>query len=214
MGALGMRVIRLVDESDAETPVGRSATNDVALEHLVERAAIGDVDAWAEIYRGRFDAIYRYVRLLTGDSDVAEDLTQETFAKALTCLERFSGRSRFSTWLHGVALNVVRRHWRVTRSSRRMMRSVADAVESAPTGGQRPDEGTLRRIRLQTLYAVLATAPQPLREAFLLRDVAGHSQREAAIILNVTENTVAIRASRARKLLRRELTRLGWLEEE
>ncbi|MGH1342297.1 MAG: RNA polymerase sigma factor [Nannocystales bacterium] len=210
-----MRVVRLVGESktQAGTPAGHTSTADTALERLVARAKSGDVDAWAEIYKGRFDAIYRYIRLLTGDSDVAEDLTQETFAKALTCLARFSGRSSFSTWLHGVALNVVRRHWRVASSSRRMKHSVASAAESAPPRGQCPDEGTLRRIRLQTLYAVLAAAPLPLREAFLLRDVAGHSQREAAAILDVTENTVAIRASRARKFLRKELTRLGWMEE-
>ncbi|MBV1859407.1 MAG: RNA polymerase sigma factor [Nannocystaceae bacterium] len=209
-----MRVVRLVDESEPRTSGGPSTTNDGELERLVQRAADGDVDAWADLYKGRFDVIYRYVRLLTGDSDVAEDLTQETFAKALTCLDRFSGRSTFSTWLHGIALNVVRRHWRVDSSSRRMKRSVADAALSAPPRGQCPDTATLRRIRLQTLYAVLASAPQPLREAFLLRDVAGHSQREAACILDVTENTVAIRASRARRYLRRELIRLGWLEEE
>ena len=50
---------------------------------LVKRARAGDPNAWARLYQNHFDRAYRYLLYLVGDGDLAEELTQETFARAM-----------------------------------------------------------------------------------------------------------------------------------
>ncbi|MCA9714655.1 MAG: sigma-70 family RNA polymerase sigma factor [Myxococcales bacterium] len=182
---------------------------------LVERAKRGDMQAWARLYQELFDPIYRHVRYLTGDPAVAEDLTQETFAKALVALPDFEGRSKLSTWLHGVAINVVRRHWRWERNTETAHARLEDrrrVLDDVSAESERPDRVALQRKRAEVLYAVLETLPDTLREVFILRDLEGLSEREIAERLGITRGNVAVRATRARARVRKELVSRGWLE--
>ncbi len=188
--------------------VGRTAL-------LVERAKRGDMQAWSRLYQELFDPLYRHVRYLTGDPAVAEDLTQETFAKALVALPDFEGRSKFSTWLHGVAINVVRRHWRWQRNTETAHARLKDksrVLTEVSAEGERPDRQALQRKRAEVLYAVLETLPDTLREVFVLRDLEGLSEREIADRLGITRGNAAVRATRARTRVRKALVERGWLD--
>lgn len=179
---------------------------------LVERARAGDMQAWALLYRAHFPPLVRHVRFLTGDASMTEELVQEAFARALVKLPSFDGRATLSTWLHGIALNVVRNHWRAQRNTAtaherlRSMHAASDAA-IAP----RLDQAHLSRKKTEALYAVLETLPENLREAFVLRDLQGNSPAEAAAKLGITPGNLSVRASRARERIRQELERLGWL---
>jgi RNA polymerase sigma-70 factor (ECF subfamily) len=181
---------------------------------LVERARAGDAAAWSRLYQRHFDSVFRHVRYLTGSTDLAEDLTQEAFAHALVSLSRFRGEASFSTWLHKIALNVVRKHWRWRRNTDAAHERLARANElrARPVGD--PDGHTVRKARAAALYAILDAMPDHLREVFVLRDLEGVPQAEIAARLEISDGNAAVRATRARAHVRRELERLGWLGPE
>lgn len=175
-------------------------------EALVERARSGDMHAWARLYQDHFDGLYRHLRYLTGDCQIAEELVQETFVQALACIPRYDGRARFSTWLHGIGLNMARKHWRSQRSSAKAHAkfSVIEALREQ-AGGATPDQAVLARQRVRALYDALEQLPIHLREAFILRELEGLAQVEAAAQLGITTNNLAVRSSRARARIRRLL---------
>ncbi len=190
-------------------PAAAPATDEVS---LVQRARGGEMQAWAVLYRMHFGALVRHVRFLTGDGVLTEELVQEAFARALVKLPSFDGRATLSTWLHGIALNVVRNHWRSQRNTataHERLRNMHAATDAAVA--PRLDQAHLSRKKTEALYAVLETLPENLREAFVLRDLQGNTPAEAAAKLGITPGNLSVRASRARERIRAELERLGWL---
>lgn len=178
---------------------------------LVAAARRGDLDAWSRLYIETFDAVLKHACYLTGDMAVAEDLAQEAFARAMTHIDRYDGRAPFLSWMRGIALNVVRMHWRHDRATDRVhdrLRTLADVTHGGVVEG--PDRAHQQDRRMALLYQLLATLPENLREAFVLRDIEGVSPAEAAAQLGISEGNLAVRASRARARMRSELDRLGW----
>ena len=162
--------------------------------------------AWARLYQDHFDGLYRHLRYLTGECQTAEELVQETFVQALGCIGRYDARARFSTWLHGIGLNMARKHWRSQRSTAKAHAklSIVEALRSQG-GGATPDQTVLARQRVVALYEALEQLPSHLREAFILRELEGLAQAEAAAQLGITVNNLAVRSSRARARIRRLL---------
>ncbi len=158
-----------------------------------------------------FDAVYRHLCYLCGESDIAEDLCQETFARAIVSIAKFRGDASLRTWLCRVAVNVAREHWRKNGTQRKLKDELGGL---APYLGLARDvEAThMDHVRSKVLYAVLGTLPNNLREAFILRDLAGLSTDEAARQLGISAGNVAVRAHRARARIERELTARGWMD--
>ncbi|MCA9652105.1 MAG: RNA polymerase sigma factor [Myxococcales bacterium] len=181
-------------------------------EALVTRAQRGDLDAWSRLYREHFDAVFRHVCYLTGDAALAEDLVQDAFARAMTNAASYDGRSSFLNWLRGIALNVVRMHWRRSRTTDRVqgqLRTLQDL--GAPEGT--PERHHLQEQRMLAVYEILSTMPIHLREAFVLRELEGLPTAEAAQQLGISTGNLAVRATRARQRIRKELERRGWMPE-
>jgi RNA polymerase sigma-70 factor (ECF subfamily) len=201
--------LRPVSDDDSSESGGidaaDSGANEAIAATLVERAKAGDMQAWARLYQDHFDGLYRHLRYLTGECQAAEELVQETFVQALCCVARYDGRSRFSTWLHGIGLNVVRHHWRSQRSTAKAHARLTAVEQLREQGGAPPDREVLVRQRATALYAALEQLPIHLREAFILRELEGLPPNEAAEQLGITANNLAVRASRARMRLRKQL---------
>ncbi len=179
---------------------------------LVDRARGGDLDAWSRLYQEHFDRVFKHVTYLAGDVHVAEDLVQETFARAFVGLAQFAGRASFVGWLRGIAVNVVRKHWRSrTRGDQAMHRFETMHRDAVAGSGGDPEGAHLRQRRAEVLLAALATLPEPLREAYVLCDLQELGVAEAAAELGVTPGNLRVRASRARAKIHDELVRLGWL---
>jgi RNA polymerase sigma-70 factor (ECF subfamily) len=195
----------------AKNPPAPSAT-DVEAE-LVERARAGDLAAWARLYQDHFDAVFRHVCFLCGDPVVAEDLVQETFARAMTHVDRYDGRSAFLGWVRGIALNVTRMYWRRASTAARAHDHLEKIEDQARqhAGQFEQDRAHLREHRMQVLYEVLATLPARLREAFVLRELEGQSGEDVAALLGISVGNVAVRASRARARIRAQLKKRGML---
>jgi RNA polymerase sigma-70 factor (ECF subfamily) len=80
---------------------------------LVQAAQRGDSDAFAALYTRHVESVYRYLRIQVRDPALAEDLTSETFLRALRGLDRVHRRdAQFSAWLFAIATNLVRDHHR------------------------------------------------------------------------------------------------------
>src|SRR5687768_1201178 len=84
---------------------------------LVARACAGDIGAWGQLYERCYDGLLRQLRHLTGDLAIAEELAQETFAQAMASRARYDRTRSFEAWLHGIALNMARKHWRSRRNT-------------------------------------------------------------------------------------------------
>lgn len=178
---------------------------------LVDKARQGDLAAWSSLYQSGFDAVFRHVCYLTGDSALSEDVTQEAFARAFSTMEKFNGRSSFVTWVRGIALNLVRMHWRRSKTKDRVHGALEGMSHAVPFDDGDPMRQHQQDQRMRVLYEVLETLPEALREAFILRELEELSPQEAAEQLGISVGNVAVRATRARARIRSELVRRGWL---
>jgi RNA polymerase sigma-70 factor (ECF subfamily) len=89
--------------------------SDAQESRLVAELAAGDRGAADRLVERTYRGVYALLRRLCGDSDLAADLTQETYRKAWDSLASFNGRSQFSTWLFRIAYNTFLNHLRRPR---------------------------------------------------------------------------------------------------
>jgi RNA polymerase sigma-70 factor (ECF subfamily) len=170
---------------------------------LVEAAAAGSREAFDELVRRHQSAVLTLVRVLTGGRGDADDLAQDVFVRAWRSLDGFRGDSTFRTWLHRVAVNVVR----TSQAKRgRLMRLFVPAPGPAddepfdPPAVSEPIDAALAR--RQVIDRALAALPDELRVPVTLRDVQGLEYKEIAAILAVPIGTVESRIFRARQRLK------------
>jgi RNA polymerase sigma-70 factor, ECF subfamily len=169
---------------------------------LVAAAAGGSRDAFDELIRRHQAAILTLARVLTGGRGDPDDLAQEVFVRAWRSLRGFRGDSTFRTWLHRVAINVVRTSQvKEARLLRVFVRRRADDDEpfDPPAPGEALDAELARR---QAIDRALASLPGELRLPVTLRDLQGLEYKEIAALLNVPIGTVESRIFRARQRLR------------
>lgn len=179
------------------------------LDALVQDATRSCPQAWSQLYELHYAMVYRRVRLLTGKMSVAEELTQETFVQAMLNISKFRGASKFSTWLFGIAHNLVRHHWRRLKSSSTAHERMKRVEELRPNEGI--DTKYFEQERVQAIYTALEELPDTLRVVFVFRYFEGMSSAQVADALNLSVNNVDARASRARRRIKAILSERGWL---
>jgi RNA polymerase sigma-70 factor (ECF subfamily) len=168
---------------------------------FVDAAAGGSREAFDELVRRHQSAIITLARVLTGGRGDADDLAQEVFVRAWRNLGGFRGDSTFRTWLHRVAINVIRTsQMRRGRLARLFVVRGHDQETADPASGEEPVDATLARRQL--IDRALAALPEELRVAVTLRDMQGLEYREIAAALDVPIGTVESRIFRARQRLR------------
>jgi RNA polymerase sigma-70 factor, ECF subfamily len=172
---------------------------------LVGLARAGDARARESLYRVHAAALSRWVRFLVHDAGEAEDLVQETFAAAFTSLWRFRGESSFSTWLHRIALNLARHHWRSRARARAFRRAFAWLGEPEAPGAAPPEDALDRERDLRLVRRVLDELSPKLREAFVLLVLQGLPGDQAAQLAGVGIEVLRVRATRARQRILRAL---------
>jgi RNA polymerase sigma-70 factor (ECF subfamily) len=157
---------------------------------LIQRARHGAAEAYDELFRRHRDRVARAAYLLLGDSEQAQDATQEAFLIGWRDLRRLRDPERFGAWLTGIALNQCRRRRRTGARERRW----TDAEEAAP------DDADSAALRIEVRRAVDAL-PRQMREAVVLRYYCGFVEAEMAAALGVPAGTVKSRLGRARARL-------------
>lgn len=206
--------IRRLSEINEINEISGSAPGAGDDEGLAQRAHDGDLSAWAEVYARHYDKLLRQLRHLTGDLAVAEELAQETFAQAMASRTRYEPDRSLEAWLAGIALNMARKHWRSRQSAQKAHARLECVTAMSGASPALPDRVHLQRERSRALYAVLAGLPEPLREAFTVRELQGLSTEEAAQQLAISPGNLAVRLSRARARIGDALRARGWLPRE
>ncbi|WP_405392049.1 sigma-70 family RNA polymerase sigma factor [Streptomyces sp. NBC_01102] len=164
---------------------------------LALAARSGDAEAMDRFIRVLHHDVRRYVAFLSPDPQAADDLTQDTFLRALGSLHRFEGRSSARTWLLSIARRTVvdslrRAAARPRPADRNDWQSAVE--RSQPRGLPGFDDGI-------ALADLLATIPAERREAFVLTQLLGLSYAEAAAVTGTPIGTVRSRVARARSAL-------------
>ena len=150
-----------------------------------------------EIYRQHAQTVYRFLLAQTRSADLAEELTQETFYQAVRSAEGFRGGCAVTTWLCGIAKNVLRTYQR-----RHPVEEELDETAAAP---ERPDDALLAGEERVELLRKMQTLGSDMREVMYLRIFGALSFREIGEILSRTENWARVTFYRGREKLRKEL---------
>ncbi len=176
---------------------------------LVEAAKSGDPAAFDALVRRYRPRIFALALHLTGSRSEADDITQDAFLRAYRNIERFEGRSEFFTWLYRIALN---RALNVRRDKRRRITMSIDdprltfALEVDAHGDPR------RAIELRETYTLLLRAFDSLspllRTTIALTLLQGFSYKEAAVVLDTTEGTIAWRVHEARRKMQDVMSKM------
>ena len=173
-------------------------------EDLIARIAVGDREAFGELYRQCRPDIYRYAAHMTGSTTLAEDLVQDVFMVVIREAGRYRpGRSGVLPWLLGIAHNHVRR-WRHRRIFEPLPRDETHAGRRI--AAETDPVGALTRVRHEAeLARALLALPPRYREVIVLCDLQELSYETAAGALGCAIGTIRSRLHRGRARLARAL---------
>ena len=165
---------------------------------LVEAAQQGDTEAFGQLYDRYVDVVHRYAYARLGDRTLAEDVTSETFLRALRRIETVSYMGRdVGAWFVTIARNLVLDHVK----SGRNRYEVVSAEPIEPTVGiEGPEPAVLRRLSAEELLRCVRELPPDQQECVVLRFLQGLSVAETAAVM--TRNVGAVKALQHRALRR------------
>jgi RNA polymerase sigma-70 factor (ECF subfamily) len=167
----------------------------------IRAAQSGDREAFANLLKVYWDRLYRWLYHLTRDRHAAEDLTQETFLKALGAIQSFRAGTNFRAWIFRIGKN---NFVNQKRSEKRTKHQLPEDAAAPDVGGI--ETTTENREALEVVSKAVADLPVDFRMALLLRVEEGLSFREVAKILNTTEETARWRVFKARQKLLKVLS--------
>jgi RNA polymerase sigma-70 factor (ECF subfamily) len=157
---------------------------------------------WSALYAEHAPAIARFLAKLTGDREVAADLTQETFVRAIRARQDGAELRSARAWLFRIATNLAHDH----RRRRALLRFTPfSGREPGPSGIPDPD--------IELVHRALRTLPAAQSAALLLHYDAGFSRQEIAQMDGITEEAVKSRLLRGRERFLREFARLGGVDD-
>ena len=183
----------------------------LADEDLVVQVLAGQTALFEVLMRRHNERVYRTARAIVRDEGEAEDVMQQAYVNAYAHLRQFGGRARFSTWLLRIAANEalarVRRRGRYEPFDENAAGQEGIVMKAAP---QDPERQASSRELGGLLEQAVDGLADGAREVFMLREVEGLSTAETATVLDVSEDVVKTRLSRARAVLRQTLeARIG-----
>ncbi len=174
---------------------------------LVQRAQQGDRHTFAQLFQEYQRTVFNLLTHLTGDTDLAADLAQDTFVKAWEKLPRLRNPKAFGGWLRIIATNIVRDNARRKKPERSLSDKRDDETPETDYPDNRPNaeqELILSAQRRKVREAVLKL-PEAQRSVILLYHFAEYPVAQIAEELDIPVGTVLSRLSRAREALKRHL---------
>ena len=150
-----------------------------------------------ELYQQYARTVYKYLKSVTHNEDLAEELTQETFYQAIRSIDRFDGSCKVSTWICAIAKNLYLSYLRKNPAHEDVTETEipVDSTESIVMGA----EGQL------DLLKKLHDLPEPYREVMYLRIFGSLSFAETAEVLGKSENWARVTFYRGKEKLRKEM---------
>ena len=155
-----------------------------------------------ELYRTYFDIVYRYIRSISQDGSLAEEVTQETFFKALKKADQFRGDCDVRVWLCQIAKNTLYDHLK-KQEKQLLGDEKLEKIESA--GGELLEEKLAQRSQAMEIHKVLHRLSEPYKEVFSLRTFGELNFREIGMLFGKSENWARVTYYRPRVKIREEL---------
>ena len=178
---------------------------------LVERTVAGDQKAYELLVLKYQRRIERLIGRMVRDTDLVEDIAQETFIRAYRALAQFRGEAQFYTWLYRIAVNTakkalvdLKRDPLVSESALRGGGDEEDetsAVENELTTAETPETVLAAKEIASAVNSAMEALPEELRQAVTLREIEGLSYEEIAEVMNCPIGTVRSRIFRAREAI-------------
>ncbi|MEY9847669.1 ECF subfamily RNA polymerase sigma factor, BldN family [Streptacidiphilus sp. MAP5-3] len=170
---------------------------------LVERAQDGDGEAFGQLYDHYSDTVYRYIYYRVGGRATAEDLTSETFLRALRRIGTFTWQGRdFGAWLVTIARNLVADHFKSSRF--RLEVTTGEMLDSNQVEPS-PEDSVLESLSNAALLEAVRRLNPQQQECVTLRFLQGLSVAETARIMGKNEGAIKTLQYRAVRTLARLL---------
>ena len=150
-----------------------------------------------EVYRLYFRDVYRYCLALTRDEQVAEEVTQETFFKALKAIDKFDGKCRLYVWLCQIAKN--------TYLSMLQKKRTGEELPGEIPSGESLEEKLLTKESAFEIHQILHALEEPYKEVFSLRTFGELPFRQIGALFGKTESWARVTYHRARLKIKEEL---------
>ena len=177
---------------------------------LVERVKRGDVKAFEMLVVKYQRRIERLIGRMVRDTDLVQDIAQETFIRAYRALPSFRGESAFYTWLYRIAVNTAKKALVDLKRDPVVLESALQGgddadetsrVETTLTDAETPDAVLASREIAAAVNAAVENLSEDLRQAVTLREIEGLSYEEIAEVMNCPIGTVRSRIFRAREAI-------------
>ena len=150
------------------------------------------------LYKEYFETIYKYLFCLTHDYDISEDLTQETFYKAVKKINTYKGECKMSTWLCQIAKNL----WYDYLKKNKFIKDIDDNDLIKIEESYLVDEQVIQKEEKLLLYKKMQILDEKTREVMYLRITGELSFKEIGIIMNKTENWARVTFYRGKNHLK------------
>ena len=159
---------------------------------LVQRAQAGDAEAFGELYDKYVDQVYRYVLYRVASAQVAEDLTSETFLRALRRISTFTWQGRdVGAWFVTIARNLIADHYKSGRYRLEMTSDDVSTVSgSQPVISPGPENEVMDRMQNKVLLEAVKQLNSEQQECIVLRFLQGLSVTETAQIMGKNDGAI------------------------
>ena len=177
-------------------------TNKVEQDDLiVAQLKRGEQSALKKLYDLHGKRVYALSLRLSGDREIAEDITQEVFVQIWQKIHNFRGDSKFSTWLHSVASNVAISHMRKQKAWWRSWFGSDEQNETELANIKTDDDLTNHDLSRSGLDKHIAKLPEQARIVFVLFAIEGWRHEEISKELNIAVGSSKSQYHRAKQLL-------------
>lgn len=158
------------------------------LRALVDLAKDGDAEAFGQLYDHYHSGIFRFVYYRVGSTQLAEDLTSETFVRGLRAIQKFTWQGKdFGAWLTTIARNLITDHY---KSSRSRLEFTTEAVPETRATAASPESEVLALVSNEMLFEAVNGLPPEQRDCILMRFIQGLSIAQTAAALGRSEGAI------------------------
>lgn len=154
-----------------------------------------------KIYCEYFDGVYRYLLGLSGNRYIAEEMTSDTFFKAMQGIDNFKGNCQMKSWLCQIARNTYYSYLRKSKN----VNLVNEIPETENAEEKSIEEQILKKDTSMKIHSVLHYLEEPYKEVFTLRVFGELSFNEIGRIFEKTENWACVTYYRARKKIQERM---------
>jgi RNA polymerase sigma-70 factor (ECF subfamily) len=160
---------------------------------------------------GFADQVYRVARHMVGSREEAEDLVQETYARAFRSWRSYTPGTNLRAWLLRILTNLnIDRGRRAARRPESQPLEEGDyflynRLEERSGGGETDEERVVERLSQDDIVSALSAVPRDFRDVIVLVDIGDFTYQDAAQILDIPVGTVMSRLHRGRRILKQEL---------